>query len=353
MPAYRFSNLEMRAIEYISRMPGIDVDLLAKLLRIPQSEAKKLKRKLSKILECVVVPNYRLLGWELLFVIYSTMPVIGKPGAEVLESCTHVYQSPEYFFATGFAQNYSELLRIYEKLCVEAKMQKKHMPLLIFPSECTTLLSFFEFENLLGRVYGNWFSRAPEESARREELDQVARGILYHIVQNPIADEERLSARLGVKRGVVKRKLNFLRKHGYYRQSIFLNLEQLGYRGFAFYHLNLPGEFRNAETLVERGFPAFFAVASTSDAILLVPYMDSEEIFETSVSLTAGTTRNRYPVSIVNYGYFQFEDLERLRENNYFAVLRRNRNFMFGDMGEGVIAESKRRRHKTDAGNGR
>lgn len=348
MPAYRFSKYEMQALQYIAQMPEIDEELLANLLKIKESDARKLRTKLSKILEWVVIPNYGLLGWELLFVVYSTMPVKKQPQSSAFECCTHAYLSQEYFLAIGFAQNYGELLRVYEKLCAQLQVPQEQLQIVIFSHELTKVLRFFDYRGVLGKISGEWKTRIPLSYGEHVELDLLTRKVLFEIVEHPEEDEVSLSKRLRVRHSLVKRKRRFLSRNGYYTPSVSVNLEALGYKGFAFYNLKISQEEKMDEMLVDTGIPAFFAVADNNNAFLLVPYTCLDEIFEMSVVITQSTRSGRHPISIVNYGHFQFEEMDTLMENNYLAVLRRNRNFMFGDTVEGIIPKPKRRRNKID-----
>ncbi|MCX8174360.1 MAG: hypothetical protein N3F63_07135 [Thermoplasmata archaeon] len=354
MPAYRISKLEMKALEYIANMPEIDDSLLADALKIKESEVKKLRTKLSKILQWVVVPNYGKLGWELMFVVYSTMPPRKIPPADALEGCTHAYTSPEYFFATGFAQNYAELLRLYEKLCIDLKMQKDHLHLLIFSHELTQLLRFFDYQEVLGKIAGNW-ETGVRDAAREEgkALDPITRKILFEIVHHPAADVETLSALVGIEKSTVRRKRSFLKKQEYLRPAVSVNLKALGYAGFAFYHLTAGECAGKGWPLDATGTPPFFAVADRTNAFLLVPYTRLDEIFQMSVALTTSSKRMALAVSIVNYGYFQFGECRKLRENDYISVLKRSRNFMFGDKVESAIGKPERRSSKINPGNRR
>ncbi|MEM3610711.1 MAG: hypothetical protein QW620_01095 [Thermoplasmata archaeon] len=343
----------MRAVEYLAKIPGVDDRLLAHYLHIRENEAKKIRRKLSKVLESVVFPNYGLLGWELIFVAYSTLPVKEIPSQGALDGCTHVYCSSEYFLAIGFAQNYSELVRIYEKLCLGLKVSQEHLKLVIFAHEFTEFLRFFDYQHAISRITGNRDTGTSEQgSTRHKGLDILSRKILYQLVGNPAMDENTLSKKLGTSLRVIKRKLSFLRTNGYCVHSVNVDLEMLGYTGLAFYHLEFSHKERMEEFLQDTQLPAIFVISDGSNAFLLVPYTQPDEIFETSVSISARTYR-RHAVSIVNYGYFQFSEMNKLRENEYLSVLGRNKNFMFGDVFESVIAKPEGRGNKTNTRNRR
>jgi len=343
MCAYKLSSIEMKALEYLARMPNIEEKVLAKLLSLPLKDTRRLKNKISRILGIISFPNFRMLGWEMMFIAYSLLPPKRISGAAV-EGCSHCYISSDQFLAIGFAQNYAELIAIYEKLCIELEIS--NLQLLAFPYELITTLRFFDYSGIILNLTGNVLFEYPKDFnyTSQKSLSVIEKKILFEVVKEPRAEVEKVSERLGVKQSTVRRMITRLKNKGYFLHLPALNLEEIGYSGFAFYHFKIEKE---GFELKDLSASTFFEIVGLNNAFLMVAYTDPEEIFAWNAGLSSDNQSQA--ISIVNYGCFQFSDLKLRKENDYTSVLKRNRNF--GDWFEGNLLGREGRKHKTHTRN--
>ncbi|MGC8912417.1 MAG: hypothetical protein ACP5JR_00530 [Thermoplasmata archaeon] len=371
MPASRFTQKEMRAVECLLRKPDIDDLHLSEYLGIQVEDARKLREKLfSRLLRYVIVPNYSALGYELIFVVYgSTLsarrlpPVTGEP--EYIKCYTHFYLSDDCFLGIGFARNYGMLVKHYEKFCGDIGVSRDDAKLLIFPSELVTFFRFFDYSQVLVQAspgeakfthsftLGNWLE-AWKWKEEGEKLDEIEQKILYAILHQPAIKSEKLWKFVGVNEKVGERKLMRLRKSGMYFPSVVPDLKNFGYSGFLFYHLQKANGLFPLKNIIEQivwKIPVYFAICDEKNAFLLSAYREADDVVERDVILSEVFQQEGISMTRIDSGYFSYDDLLLRYENGYSGLL--NLNTISGDMRENIKQKQKRGQYKTDSGNRR
>lgn len=252
--------LELRALCAISKYQGKSLRDISEIVGINYWTLYKTVEKLRErgIFREVNVPNFRMLGYELLIAGYGNLTKrkiselqqlrdeenIRKFSSSIFYGFAESYRG----FALGVARNYTEVKKTLitaERIVKLREMSgKEDINIVLFPLEITNVPILFDFSRLLCRMAGvecNQLKGMPSKYPNRK-LTRREKIALVELTRNPDVSLNELSKKMKVTIQTASKIKRRLFDEGWLIPRIIPDLSMLGYEVIVFAHWNLNPE---------------------------------------------------------------------------------------------------------------
>ena len=339
----RLNNLDKNVLCGLCKNPELSPKILAELLDLNYWSVYKsiMKLRAQGIFKEIIIPNFKLLGLELLVVGYGSLT---KRKMDVLQRIRSMrnyfpYSSGIFYsfaesyrgFVLAVSKNYTEISKglIYAERLIKVReiLRRENTQMVILPFEITEIPLFFDYSNLICKDFEIEIEKRKKRFKEPRKLGKNATKVILEIVKAPSAKIAHIAKNLNMTPQSVSRIKERLIEEGYIFKKIIPNLPLMGYDVLVFAHWTSNPEamdkIHNIK-LEEFGYDLsdiIFAAYNPLEGVALAPFKSLKEsrdivsFFENFGEATGVFTKEP------NILFLSLQEGIAMRDHEYYPLL--------------------------------
>jgi len=245
------------------KYPLLNDQQLSDKLKIKRSTITAIKNKLLRrgFYSTYIIPNFELIGCELMCIVNGKIPVEELKERKKRDIIKKLTSSPEVVFDIGtdkdflgiiISKNFVETKRIIDYVSTMHEESDIELPNIIyFPFEMSRIINLFDYSNLLKSLFNLKIKEdiiTPIKSTKKE-LTNNEKTILYALTKYPDLADTEISAKTRISRPTVSQIKKNLLKEDFLKIVNIPDARKLDCELLVYSHTKIVGHKRNKLTL--------------------------------------------------------------------------------------------------------